>query len=426
MTTIYKVRYRFLTCIIILLFHFPGYSQTASQYAKKGDSAAAAKNHPLAIEYYTKQASLLSFAFAKTNVLYNIACSYALMGDNENAWKYLHQALDAGYNNYAHLLRDTDLEILRSDKKWKKFETLNKDFLERMKDHRKARIVTSDIHNFWKAYDNVQKDTARAKELYSKYYFENASKGLQDYYASRIFSVEAFVANQKRKPAFYRAIRDNTLRVDEFKDQIQKSFAKLKEIYDDAIFPDVYFVIGRWTSAGTVSANGLLIGTDMMSKSDKVPLDELSLWEKSNYKSIDNLPYIVAHELIHSQQNNMKNDTTTLAASIREGMADFLGELISGKNINDRLHVFAKGKEKDIWKAFEKDIYLKRYQNWIGNAEQETPEHPADLGYWIGYQLCKSYYDEMPDKKQAVYDMLHIKDYKDFLMKSRYVEKLGL
>ena len=69
---------------------------------------------------------------------------------------------------------------------------------------------------------------------------------------------------------------------------------------------------------------------------------------------------------------------------------------------------------------------LKRAFNWIANGSQETPEHPADLGYWIGYQICKSYYDEMPDKKQAVYDMLHITDYKDFLAKSKYAEKIGM
>lgn len=412
--------------LFILLSAFSAAGQTASQYGAKGDSAYNAKNYPLAIEFYSKQEALLPFSFVKKNVWYNMACCYALGGDKKNAWKYLNKSLDAGYNNYPHIVRDTDLEVLHGDKQWKKFKTLSKDFHERMKDPLKAQLVTSDIHNFWDAYDRVQKDTAHAKELYSKYYFEKASRGLQDYFTLRIFSVEAFVANQKRKPEFYRAIRKNTLQVDEFKDQMKRSFAKLKEIYDDAIFPNVYFVIGRWTSAGTVSADGLLIGTDMMSKSDVVPLHELSLWEKNNFKSIDNLPYIVAHELIHSQQNSMKNDTTTLAASIREGMCDFIGELISGKYINERLLSFTKGKEKQIWKDFEKDIYLRRANNWIANSEQETPDHPADLGYWIGYQVCKSYYEEMPDKKQAIYDMLHIKDYKDFLVKSRYVEKLGL
>jgi hypothetical protein len=42
------------------------------------------------------------------------------------------------------------------------------------------------------------------------------------------------------------------------------------------------------------------------------------------------LPYLLAHELIHFQQEEMKNDTTTLSYVIRKGMADFIGELISG------------------------------------------------------------------------------------------------
>jgi uncharacterized protein YjaZ len=410
----------------LLFLQFHAAAQTPGSFAAKGDSAYSAKNYSLAIDYYLKEASGQKFSFAKKDIYYNIACCYALNGDKNNAWKHLNESLQAGYNDYAHILVDTDLHSLHNDKEWEKFPPLSKAFRDRISDPLKAELVTTDIHNFWDAYDRVQKDTAHAMELYSKYYFEKASPGLQDYYNVRIFSVENFVANQKKKPAFYKAIRRNTLKVDEFKGQIQRSFVKLKTLYDSAIFPNVYFVIGRWNSAGTVSSNGLLIGTDMMSKSDSVPLGELTLWEKNNYTPIANLPYIVAHELIHSQQNNMKEDTTTLAACIGEGMADFLGELIAGKTIDSRLKIFAKGKEKQIWKDFEKDIFLSHAGNWLFNGSQETADHPADLGYWVGYEICKSYYEEMPDKKQAVYDMLHIQDYKDFLTKSRYVEKLRL
>jgi len=415
-----------ITCLVLLALRIPASGQTFGQLGEKGDSAYAAKNYPLAITYYNRQASLQPFSFGRKDIYYNIACCYSLLGDKRNAWRFLNTSLKSGYNDYGHILIDSDLDTLHADSDWKKFEELNREFQGKMHDPLKAELVTSDIHHFWDAYDRVQRDTGHAAELYSRYYFKKASPGLQDYYNSRIFSVENFVANQKKKPLFYKSIRQNTLKVDQFREPIRQSFIKLKQQYDEAVFPNVYFLIGRWTSAGTVSGNGLLIGTDMMSKSDNVPLGELTLWERNNYTSIDNLPYIVAHELIHSQQNNMKEDTTTLAACILEGMADFLGELISGKNDNERLSIFAKGKEKQIWSDFEQDIYANRAKNWIANAGQETPDHPADLGYWIGYQICKSYYEQMSDKKQAVYDMLHITDYKDFLAKSGYQEKLGL
>ena len=114
----------------------------------------------------------------------------------------------------------------------------------------------------------------------------------------------------------------------------------------------------------------------------------------------------------------MRLDTTTLSACIREGMADFIGELISGKTSNERLKTFAKGKEKQLWQEFTADMYLNRSNHWIANSFEERPDRPADLGYWIGYEICKGYYENSEDKKQAVYDMLHITNYKSFLEKS--------
>lgn len=422
-----KMTFRSSVIIVVLcLLRLTAFSQEeAYRMSRKGDSAYEKKNYPLAIAYYNVLSVLNDDDFSRQNTYYNMACCYALNNEKANAWKYLDMATAAGYNNYAHLLKDSDLDLLHADKKWKKFARLKEERQKKLADPLQAKLVTTDIHNFWAAYDKVQKDTAQAAAIYKTDYFDKATQGLKDYYGLRIYSVQQFVRNQQKKPKFYASIKANTLRTDEFKPQMQASFVKLKAIYPEAVFPDVYFVIGRWNSAGTLSANGLLIGTDMMSKSSAVDAGELSLWEANNFKPIDNLPYIVAHELIHAQQNNMKNDTTTLSYCIREGMADFLAELIAGKSSNDRLLAFGKGREKQIWHDFEKDMYFDRYDNWIANSSQETPDHPADLGYWIGYQVCKSYYDESADKKQAVYDMLHITDYKQFLQKSRCAEKIS-
>jgi hypothetical protein len=42
----------------------------------------------------------------------------------------------------------------------------------------------------------------------------------------------------------------------------------------------------------------------------------------------------------------------------------------------------------------------------------------------VGYQICKSYYEEAKNKKQAIYDMLHIQDYKKILAASKLDEKI--
>ncbi|MEJ7658844.1 MAG: DUF2268 domain-containing putative Zn-dependent protease [Hymenobacter sp.] len=207
--------------------------------------------------------------------------------------------------------------------------------------------------------------------------------------------------------------------------QIRAGFVKLKEIYPAARFPNVYFVIGRWNSGGTASDNGMLIGADMQCQAPGVALAELSLWERSNFGSLAGLPGLVAHEQIHYIQKP-SNDPSLLHGAILEGMADFMAELTTGQNPNARLQAYGRPHEKEIWADFTKEMKGEKWNNWIGNATQETAEKPADLGYFVGYQICRSYYEELPDKKQAVRDILNISDYPAFLAKSRYAEKLAV
>lgn len=55
-----------------------------------------------------------------TSVMYyNLACSYALGNDPNNAFRFLDKALLLGYNDKGQYENDTDLVSLKSDKRWK-------------------------------------------------------------------------------------------------------------------------------------------------------------------------------------------------------------------------------------------------------------------------------------------------------------------
>ncbi|AYA38930.1 hypothetical protein D3Y59_12810 [Hymenobacter oligotrophus] len=49
---------------------------------------------------------------------YNAACSWALAGNKDKAFRYLDQATAAGWDNVPHLKQDADLGALRTDKRW--------------------------------------------------------------------------------------------------------------------------------------------------------------------------------------------------------------------------------------------------------------------------------------------------------------------
>jgi tetratricopeptide (TPR) repeat protein len=48
-----------------------------------------------------------------STVLYNLACSYSLMGRVDEAFVALHRSLSSGYNDFKWMSQDPDLELLR-------------------------------------------------------------------------------------------------------------------------------------------------------------------------------------------------------------------------------------------------------------------------------------------------------------------------
>lgn len=418
-----------LTLLFTICIAWSASAQTYRDLVYRADSAYNAKAFALAGPRYLTAAQRADFDFERKRLYYDAACCYALSEKIEDAFQYLDLAIRRyGYNRKDNLLADKDLISLHKDPRWKALVAALKPAPTFGGDPKQVRLVTTDVHNFWRAYDLARRtakgDTARRRQIYRDAYFAKASPGLQDYYAYKIGSVDRFVGTHDKLPRFYAAIRPNTLQVDKQKPQMMQSFANFKAIYPDAKFPPVYFVIGRFSSGGTASHNGLILGLDQDCRTPDIPTDELSLWQRNNFTDLKALPHVVAHELIHFQQDGLAPDTTLLRAALVEGMADFLGELISGKVANPRLVLYAKGREKQIWADFKQEMHLNRARNWIANGNQETADKPADLGYWVGYVICKAYYDRATDKQQAVYDILHIRDYPAFLAKSGIDEQM--
>lgn len=403
------------------------FGQTNNDAQKLGDIADSlyqAKSYAKATNYYIQVIGIADFNSKKVNAAYNAACCLALQNKIDSAFVLLNNALKYGNIDKKNLLNDSDLKMLHSNRKWTLLLSKIKSQNKLNTNPEKAKFVTDDIHRFWKSYDLYLKDTLNAYTIFKSNYFDKASIGMNDYMGLKVGSIKQFVNHIKTHPKFYSSIRPNTLKVDNYKNKFLQSFKNLKAIYPNAEFPNVYFVIGALTSGGTVSDAGLLIGANQICKDDKTNIEELGFGQKLLVNKLEMLPLIISHELIHFQQGENVKDTITLGYAINEGMADFIGELISGKSANPQVVEWVKGKEQKVWERFKKDMFFNRYDNWIANYENASDDNFPDLGYWVGYEICKSYYENSNDKKQAIYNMFHIKDYRQFLIDSKWEEKI--
>lgn len=290
----------------------------------------------------------------------------------------------------------------------------------------KAEIVTSDMALFWRAYDMAKPENNLI--IYRDEYFKKGSGGLQEFLRKKIGNSCNLVTAIETAPKYYAALRTQSAKVENYKPQMLASFKKLKEIYPDAVFPNVYFVVGRVNSGGTATLGGLLIGVEMYGKTDDASLAELNNWQKAVVSKVERIPFIVAHELVHYQQKNalltslFGGEVSLLGKSLNEGSADFIGELIAGGNINPHLHEYGNPREKQLWLEFKKEMNSSDASNWLYQGDK-AKDKPADLGYYIGYKIVESYYNKSKDKKQAIKDILEIKDFNVFLTASGYDEK---
>jgi hypothetical protein len=288
-----------------------------------------------------------------------------------------------------------------------------------------AKLVTSDLDNFWRAYQQAASASSAddREKIYQREYLDKASPGLKDFIEARIQSAHKLVAAIDARPKYYGALQSITPRVSQMEPQMRASFRKLKELYSDAVFPDVYFLIGRMNSGGTTGDSGLLIGLEMHGKQPTTDMSEMDNWLKSVLGPLDELPGIVAHELIHYQQNDM-DTPTLLGQSIHEGTADFIGEMISGQTINKHLRAYGDAHEAELWNEFQKEMNGKDISHWLYQGDKST-DRPADLGYYMGARIAASYYQHSTDKTQAIRDILTVTDYPAFLRASHYADKFS-
>lgn len=276
-----------------------------------------------------------------------------------------------------------------------------------------SELITFDIDHFYEAFDLARKDTANAKQIFKKYYFKRGSKGLNDFHKTKIQSTEKFSKFVLTFEDYYQSIRNDITSLRDLEIQINLNFQEFENLHPKAKFPDVYFVVGQFQSNGTISKNGLLIGTEILartSNSDTASWNDDILRISMERKHI---PVTVSHELVHFNQQNMKDGNTLLWKSIREGSAEFIAELISGST--DANYQDFKGKELEIWNDFKNDKDKSIWRSW----QQASDSRPRNAGYWMGYIICKAYSEEIGDKEKAVKDILSIQDYAAFLEKSK-------
>ena len=292
-----------------------------------------------------------------------------------------------------------------------------------------SKIFTSDIDNFWVAYDSVlkTKDKSLQIRIIQELYLDKATEGLKEFIVSREHTAQRHLINILSYPKFWKSLRPKTLEIASYKKEIEIVMSRFQKLYPNFKQPEVYFTIGCLNSGGTTTENKILIGAEIACSDKNVDASELGNWLQRVFLHNINVVYLVAHESVHTQQHEVHEGYSNLLfASIYEGSCDFIGELLLENQISSPYMMYGRTNEKTLWNKFKQEMYGDSLSDWLYNGE-EAPNGVADLGYYMGYEISKSYYQNSTNKEKALKEIIEVDNKKEsileFFKRSGYAKK---
>jgi hypothetical protein len=267
-------------------------------------------------------------------------------------------------------------------------------------------IHTDDVDLFYKVYDAA--DGHPTAEQLQRDYLDAGSEGLHNLAKLRNVSGVRIADTLSKHPELYVKARGCTAALPRVRERVEVALRNLVRLYPQARTPPVTIAVGRGKPVGVGSpVTGLQIGLEALCSAE---------WMNPNVE--DRFVHVIVHEYAHIQQvRELVDDEhpTVLERSLIEGAAEFVAALTSGKTGYAHFDALTKGREREIETAFVADVDQTELSRWVDNS---TMEKGNDLGYWVGYRICKAYYQRATDKRRALREILELSDPHAFLAKS--------
>jgi predicted Zn-dependent protease DUF2268 len=267
-------------------------------------------------------------------------------------------------------------------------------------------IETADVDRFYKVYGAAHGHPT-AEQL-QRNYIDDGSPGLRHLAEIRNVNGETIAKAIAAHPQIFSDASRCIAVLPRVQKRVAAALSRLGRLYPRAEFPPTTIAISRGKPVAVADATGVIVG-----------LEALCAVNYLNPNVEDRFVHTAAHEYTHVQQalrspafyENPK--PTVLEASLIEGAADFVATLAASETAYRSPYAPSdRSREKALEIQFVADEDKTDLSHWIDNG---TLTEPGDLGYWVGLRIVKSYYDHATNKREALRDIIEMKDARAFV-----------
>lgn len=286
------------------------------------------------------------------------------------------------------------------------------------------KIISSDINNFWTAYDSIQKNKSNQGEILENLFLNKKTDGLKAFMEIKKFGKEDYLNVIEKYPGFWNSIRPKTLIDSKKIKTINSALRRFGKLYPNNSKGNIYYIIGALKSGGTTNKEDLLLGVEKIMGDKNTVVSEFeneSLGKIFLFTTPTQLEQVTVHEFTHTFQKN--GEVNVLSKAIKEGSCDFIAELALNKKFTAHYLDYGFKNYEKVRSDFKSEMFSKKLENWFYNSNAKNP----DLGYFVGYVISRKYYENSADKAAAIKNIIELDfnseaDVLQFLAASDYFE----
>ena len=268
-------------------------------------------------------------------------------------------------------------------------------------------------------------------------YIEAAGPGLQTWLGIYPFTAEQLAAQLERRPAYYRALAGLRPRLVALEPEILAAYAQLEALHAGADLGGVYFLVGRYSAGGTARHLGAMVAVEFFGRTAETDMSEFSA-DDTLYGEGE-LVQTVVHEGVHNLQRQIQGDAnfisiyvdptrmTLLNFAVREGVADYVTNLVSNRLISSR-HDALDPIEADVWAEFQPlmQANIMEAPGWFQGDFADGRVWPNQPGYYVGYKMAEHIHLNAPDRSAALIELLSPHTDEQFAaIAARYAQKFA-
>jgi hypothetical protein len=290
-------------------------------------------------------------------------------------------------------------------------------------------VITTDIDNFWIAYDSIVSTTDSATQMHylQTLYLDKGTPALSAIMAARNYEPQEYLAAINAYPKFWQSVRPNMEKAKNLGNQINEGIEQLRAIYPDLKPAKVYFTVGVFRTGGTTMDSLVLIGSEVsmtnnVTITEEFPEEMTFLKQHFANNPIDDIVFLNVHEFVHTQQKTAL-EANLLTQCLREGVAEFIAEKATKQISKAPAIIYGNANKNKVTQQFLKEMFNGYYRYWLW-SNYENKFKTRDLGYFLGYDMAKHYYEKTENKQAAIKTLIEL-DYTNDKTVEEFIDKMA-